>query len=614
MTAMKKRLERTREYFAARPRLRRIAFVALILAMTAIQWLQLDLSCGTRVATVLRRSPVFIPVNMALLFLVDLVFLLFTRRWSAAYLAANVLTLIWSVADHYAWMFSGEPITVTTLFSAGTAMDVLAGYRLPFDLPVAAAIAAFLAGTAMAIALRALESGPIPWKRMALAPIALAVMLTGAYGLAGLLERTDTDVLWSSQVYLTAQGYPVYFLRQGLLTVHQVQTPAGYDDEAMARTAEALDGTGTPGTGETPDIFFILNETFYDLDLYTDTQADAPYLEAYHAADNAIRGYAAIPGVGGGTNRAEFELLTSNSMFLVSAQAPFITMDMTRANSLVSYLKTLGYTACAMHQASPTNYNRGRTYPALGFDETIFRDRFTADAYGDRNNTDRANYRDMLSWYPEEGEGPRFTYLLTYQNHGGYEQNDPSLDTVHARRDFGDLTDDVSEYLTSIRLSDQALGELFAALDESDRPAIVCMVGDHGPNFLTQLPARAGLSDQERETVSRQTPYIIWANKAFGPLPAEMDGMDLSCVDLAPTVLQLAGLPLSPFYRTILGLRDAVPCRLSTGLYRTAEGEYGSFAPDDPLFGTLAPYYYMEYNNIRAGADRVQTLFDPPGT
>ena len=145
MTAMKKRLERTREYFAARPRLRRIAFVALILAMTAIQWLQLDLSCGTRVATVLRRSPVFIPVNMALLFLVDLVFLLFTRRWSVAYLAANVLTLIWSVADHYAWMFSGEPITVTTLFSAGTAMDVLAGYRLPFDLPVAAAIAAFLA-------------------------------------------------------------------------------------------------------------------------------------------------------------------------------------------------------------------------------------------------------------------------------------------------------------------------------------------------------------------------------------------------------------------------------------------------------------------------------------
>ena len=610
---MKKLLQRTDAYLRERPRLRAGAFVLLILAMTAIQSLQLDLSCGTRIVTLLRRRIWFIPLNMGLVLLIDLVFLLPTRRWGRAFLLGNLFTAVWSVANHYAWLYSGEPITATALLSIGTALNVLGRYDLPFDLPAAAAIAAFAVSTVLALLLCALEKRSIPWRRIWAVVLAIAALVGGGCGAAVWLERTDTDVLWSSRVYLNSQGYPVYFLRQTLLTVNQIQTPPGYDDQAMAAVAADRAGTGTAARSQTaPDIILILNETFYDLDLYTDVEADAPYLDVWRSAENAIRGHAVIPGIGGGTNRAEYELLTGNSMHLLACQAPFNTMDMTQANSAVRYLKDLGYTAWAMHQASSSNYNRGRSYPALGFDQVRFANAFTADAYGNRDETDAANYRDLLGWYDQAGDGPRFMYLLTYQNHGGYEQNDAALDTVHTGRDFGELTDDVDEYLTSIQQSDQALGELMAALESSPRPALVCMVGDHSPSFLPQLRAREGASAEELEVISRSTPFIIWANAAFGPLP-EQEDRTLTCTDLVPTVLDLAGLPLSPYYRELLSLRDAVPCRLSTGLYRTAEGRFGVFEPGDPLFEALTPYYYMEYNNITGGKGRYQTLFAPPG-
>ena len=49
----------------------------------------------------------------------------------------------------------------------------------------------------------------------------------------------------------------------------------------------------------------------------------------------------------------------------------------------------------------------------------------------------------MIDHYDAMPDGPRFMYMLTFQNHGGYEKNDDSLDVIHVSEDFGDLTDDL---------------------------------------------------------------------------------------------------------------------------------------------------------------------------
>ncbi len=605
---MKDRIDALRE----KPRLRLAMMVLAVAAMTGMQWLQLDLSSGIQLMTLLDRKLEYQLVNLAMVFAVDMLFVTLTRRWRWGYFLGNILFFVWSVAGHYTRLFSGDVLTLTALLSAGTAMDVLSGYRLALDMTVAASAAVFAVNMVLAWLAGRLYRGPIPWRRVWIPALAMVILGGGAVGSLGPLEKRDSTAPWRTRIEIGQYGYPVYFVRQGIQSIRCIQKPAGYDADTLEAIKTEYADKGTAGSADQkPDIILILNESFYDLDHYTDTDTDAPYLEKYRGVENALRGYAVVPSIGGGTNRTEYELLTGNSMLLVSCQAPFNVVDLTDANSAVTYLESLGYTTWAMHQASGANYNRGRGYADMGFDERKFVDDFTFVKYGERMETDMANYGNLEEWYASAGEGPRFMYLLTYQNHGGYEQNEASFDTVHTGRDFGDLTDDVDEYLTSISMSDGALGRLLTDLDREERPVLVCMVGDHAPSFLTQLPAREGMTAEEREVIARSTPFIIWANKAFGPLP-ETDGLQVSTPDLFPMMLRLAGLPLSPYYQAILDLQEAAPVRLSTGQYLTAAGETGYFAQDDPGYDTLAPYYYLEYENLKSASDRRQELFDPP--
>jgi len=66
-----------------------------------------------------------------------------------------------------------------------------------------------------------------------------------------------------------------------------------------------------------PDIFLILNETFYDILLVSEIQTDKEYMGNFYDKNNAIYGHAVVPNFGRGTNKSEYELLTSNSNYLL---------------------------------------------------------------------------------------------------------------------------------------------------------------------------------------------------------------------------------------------------------------------------------------------------------
>lgn len=431
-----------------------------------------------------------------------------------------------------------------------------------------------------------------------------------------LLQSSDPVRNFNARLDLLDYGYPVHFVRNAISFMHQNVPPEGYSDDVIdALASAAASGEANAQGSVMPDIILILNETFYDLDHYLPMEADEPYLDTWRSLENAVTGYTVVPSIGGGTNQSEYELLTSNSMYLLTCQAPFTTMDLSEANSVVSYLKGLGYTSpWAVHAYSADDYNRMISYPALGFENIRFHNALTRNSYGERYMLDEDNYRDLFTLYLSSDEAPRFMYLLTFQNHGGYQQNDASLDTVHTGRDFGDLTDNVNEFLTSIRMSDDAISTLTAYFNSVDRPVLICMMGDHSPSFINQLPSPGeGMSEEEETIILQSTPFFIWANDAFGPIDARDVGT-VSLPDLVPMVLDIAGLPLSTYYQTVLDLSEQVPIRLSSGMYRTASGEYGGYSQEDSLFPLLSPYYFMEYNNLQRLPERRQVLFDPPLT
>jgi phosphoglycerol transferase MdoB-like AlkP superfamily enzyme len=198
--------------------------------------------------------------------------------------------------------------------------------------------------------------------------------------------------------------------------------------------------------------------------------------------------------------------------------------------------------------------------------------------------------------------------MLTFQNHGGYEMNDASYDTVHVGRDYGELNEEINEYLTSVAMSGDAFAELTEYFASVDRPVIVCMLGDHAPSFIDEIESTIPRSDDEKAIAERSVPYVVWSNY----------GADLSaCPEitdvfgLMPELIHAAGLPLTSYYRTILDLKESFPVLASNGLYLTSDGEIGTYDAADPACDAIKRYYTMAYNAMIAGDDYSEDFYLP---
>ena len=133
-----------------------------------------------------------------------------------------------------------------------------------------------------------------------------------------------------------------------------IEKPEGYTSEIALEKMQKYEEEADleDKGGEKPDIILILNETFYDFSLTHDFSTDEPVTPYLDSLDDVIRGYVTVPTIGGGTNRSEYELLMSNSLYLMKDILPFWALDLKGANSIVSLLQEQGYYTMAFHQGN----------------------------------------------------------------------------------------------------------------------------------------------------------------------------------------------------------------------------------------------------------------------
>ncbi len=570
-----------------------VTALILLLCLT-----QLELSCG-------RTEPFILPyflLNLLSLLALRSLFLLFcSRGWLADLLLVLLSTGIAAV-NYYVIRFKGSPLSFLELRNFGTALDVINGYQIPFTKVTAAILLLGALGIAFCFFRRRLHHKPqLPWllRKASLLLVILLTLEVGYIGSDALKPRQTIGWLWR-EAY-TQYGYLPCTAESLLTLFHTVTEPEGYDAAAM----EAMDIPEATSAGtHTPDIILILNESFYDLSLITDLNADSDYLQSLRRED-VYTGYAVVPAYGGGTNSSEYELLTSNSMALLPGVTPFNILDLTDANSIVSHLSALGYDTLGCHSESAANYYRSRGYPALGFDTIYFDEAFQNKSYyGDRYyESDESLYANLNRWYEEMSDAPRFLYLLTIQNHGSWDHNSPEADTVHADTDYGEYDDEVDEYLTAISQSDAAFKQLTEYYAAVDRPVIICMVGDHCPNFADQIAD----SPVDAELLYRSTPLLIWANYNLGLESKNLGTMSLNFV--VPTLLELGGVSLSPYYQTMLELKAQIPVVTAYGVCVDANGQQYTMGTDFPHQAAVQSYFHWEYNNL--SPRRRQILFAP---
>ena len=312
-------------------------------------------------------------------------------------------------------------------------------------------------------------------------------------------------------------------------------------------------------------IIVVMNESFSDLNVLGDFTTNEDYMPYLHSlqngAENTVTGYLNVSVCGGNTANTEFEFLTGNSMaFLPQGSIPYQQYITKELPALPAYLASLGYETVATHPYYADGWDRDKVYPLLGFSESIFKDQYWGAGYVRKYVSDNSCVDKIIELYEKKEEGtPLFVFNVTMQNHGGYSDTydnfTPDI-TVE-----GVESTPLSQYLSLVRLSDQALEKLISYFEEADEKTIVVFFGDHQPNDTVAAPI-LNLNGMTTKTLTEdqlklryEVPYVIWANY---DIDAE-SGKDTSANYLAADVLHYAGISENAYGSYLLELQQNYP-------------------------------------------------------
>lgn len=580
----------------------------VIVASLYVTWAQLEISNAWYKPALhfLGIAPLYQALNVATLGVVFLVlFALVGRLWVADLLLAVVGTAL-AIGNYYVIVYHNNPVSFLEIKNALTAMNVAGSYTFSITRRVIVVAALLVVQIVLVALVRAAErrSGFKP----RFAPrVFVSLLVAGAIVFVGYLSpspikpRDTLTGLWTDAYY--TYGFPACTVETVDIGLHPVKVPEDYSDEAVT----AVQKPAAVAAGQQADIILILNETFSDPSLVCDYTTDVPYLDKTNALTNVIKGHAVIPNVGGSTNGSEYSLLTANNLYgLKPNVTPFNYVNMEGAHSIASVLAGQGYATTAEHPAPSVNYARETSYPGMGFATTHFIDDYENVAYyGERMYaTDACTFDNLVRWHDAAVSAggascpPQFVYCLTIQNHGEWRSNDASLDLVHATGSFGAHAEEMNEFLSCIKMSDDAFAQLVAHFSASKRPTVVCMVGDHMPSFIQDIADKGRYSAEELDLLMRCTPFVIWANFDI----ADADLGNVSVNYLAPLVLSVAGAEQSPYFAYQTELMKAYPVLTSYGAYYDAAGQRYTYAADPQQ--AIADYFNLEYANIAHRGDQ----------
>ncbi|MCH2101419.1 MAG: sulfatase [Planctomycetes bacterium] len=99
---------------------------------------------------------------------------------------------------------------------------------------------------------------------------------------------------------------------------------------------------------------------------------------------------------------------------------------------------------------------------------------------------------------------------------------------------FSEHDETRARYWEEVDYLDAQLGRVFEAIEQTGRPTVICVTGDHGEHLGEQ--GMVGHSDELYEAVVRVPFFLAGPGVPAGELPP------VSLIDVAPTLLTLAGL------------------------------------------------------------------------
>ncbi len=183
-------------------------------------------------------------------------------------------------------------------------------------------------------------------------------------------------------------------------------------------------------------------------------------------------------------------------------------------------------------------------------------------------------------------------FNVTMQNHSPYDLFLPEkYDTVRLEGRAKGF-EKAEQYLSLVRQTDRALGDLISYFEKQERPVILLFFGDHQPFIEDDFyeAVSGGQDDEEAELHRYATRFLMWAN--YDIPKGWIDRISMNY--LSTLLLENTGLDMPAYNRYLGGLYEEVPVVTSQGCIGTDGKAEGPAEGID----SLRDYERIVYNDL----------------
>ncbi len=562
----------------------------------------------------------------------------------------NVVFYIFGMANNIAITLRGTPFVPTDFISVDTGLDVSGSYEAYIDwcMIMGSLFLAFMGVVCMKMRALKIESFKYNMIARIVSAGCVVAMATTLYSSDVVAQAGIKPDFWNQlRGYHNSGSFMNFVINTKYLIITE---PDDYDADEVADIMSELSSLSDyepsiTATEDMPNIICVMNESYSELKVDGDFETNVGYMNFYNSlSENTIKGNLFVPVNGAGTSNSEFEFLTGMSLnFLPSGSNIYDLYIKEETPSLVSTMASLGYSRTAFHPYYEEGWNRNVVYPLLDFEDFIsiedIIDEDILQQYEDSDNNvyvfeslledefpgedilvrryigDSYDYKVIEDLYEEHektsDEQPFFMFNVTMQNHGGYATDYYNFDEDVEITSMSKIYTLANQYLSLIKVSDEALSELIEYYENCDEPTIVLMFGDHQPYVETAFFEELfGTSVDSLTTEQLQqryiTPFLIWANYDIDVEQTQYDY--ISSNYLSTLLLETAGLPMTEFNKYLSQLYEKLPVIDSVG-YIDSEGNYYTYNEQTEYTQLLADYEKIQYNDLFDVENRQNQLF-----
>ena len=577
----------------------------LFVVLSTIEYITLEAFLGGDIAAI---GCTYGFKNVLLLMGVNVILVSLFHQLKPAFLVSQAVVLVWGIANYFVDSFRGYAIVYMDFFAVKTAANVAGDYSYAWSPDLFFGMLSGAAGIILCFLAPKRKKG-WNWRKMiiSLAGLALGSGFFVWINVGYSFWNDVSNLTWDHNIGISEYGYLLYVVANA--GEAKVEAPEGYSpekvDEILSRYQKAESRNSVlathSGSAKSPNLIMVMNESFSDLSVLGKIETNQPYLSFYNSLrENAIKGYACSSVYGGYTANSEFEFLTGASKAFMPGN-PYLQYLDDYIPTIISNIKTQDKyrTGIAMHPYYPSGYNRNRVYPLLHFDEFLSLDDFKNPIKVRKYISDASDYDTIKEIYENKQQGTSLClFNVTMQNHSSYDDTKYTFDNPVEIENY-DMQFEAEQYLSLMKLSDDALRELIHYFEKVAEPTIIVLFGDHQPHlpdyFYQKVMGKMPDDFTREQSMKRyEIPFVIWANYDIQEEIIERTSINY----LSTLMMETAGLALTDYQRFLLDMYQYVPSISASGYYDASGQLYDWNQKDNEAYRWLQEYEMIQYNYL----------------